>query len=309
MKAVRKLEKFNFEGEGAAVALVSKTQGGPANGRTTLITKATSDVDRPLTEDEIVKALGRDVTVSMTIIEFLTRYLSLYWGDAEIVASLMGYSVEDISEGSQSSIVSWAEYLQEELEPITFSKSSAVNKAKENLGVFVDKYLNKSNDNPEELEIMTDKTLTPEQIEEMVQKATEDVRKSLEAEYKAKDEARQVELDVLKSAEAARQSAHFSAEAATYKSLVGDVVETEALAKALQALSTVEDAAPVVEVLKALRTAKGQEDLLVSKGKDTPETDGSYEAKVEALAKSLQKDNPALKDFEAYVQAADQLRT
>lgn len=42
---VKILSDFNFEGEGAHVALVSKLQGGGANGWTTLITKSTSDIE------------------------------------------------------------------------------------------------------------------------------------------------------------------------------------------------------------------------------------------------------------------------
>lgn len=48
----KRLSKFSFEGDGAAVALVGDFQGGPANGMTTLLTKATSDIS----EEDIEKA-------------------------------------------------------------------------------------------------------------------------------------------------------------------------------------------------------------------------------------------------------------
>lgn len=50
MKAKRKLTDINFEKEGSAVALVGKHQGGPANGVTTLILKATDDISEEATK-------------------------------------------------------------------------------------------------------------------------------------------------------------------------------------------------------------------------------------------------------------------
>ena len=41
VKAKRKLTDINFEKEGSHLALVHKVQGGGANGRTTLVMKAT----------------------------------------------------------------------------------------------------------------------------------------------------------------------------------------------------------------------------------------------------------------------------
>ena len=49
----KRLSKFSFEHDGAAVALVGDFQGGPANGVTTLITKSTDDI----TDSELEKAL------------------------------------------------------------------------------------------------------------------------------------------------------------------------------------------------------------------------------------------------------------
>lgn len=52
-EAKRRLTDISFEHEGAHVALVSIHQGGPANGVTTLITKATNNLDA----EEVAKAL------------------------------------------------------------------------------------------------------------------------------------------------------------------------------------------------------------------------------------------------------------
>lgn len=53
-KAKRRLTNINFEREGSHVALVGKHQGGPANGITTLVTKATNDIS----EEDVEKVLS-----------------------------------------------------------------------------------------------------------------------------------------------------------------------------------------------------------------------------------------------------------
>ncbi|ATW58227.1 hypothetical protein CNR37_00007 [Pseudomonas phage ventosus] len=84
-KATRRLTDIKFEHEGAHVALVGKHQGGPANGITTLITKATNNI----TQEQIEKA--STVSVTMQFPEFLRKFFGLYWDDAEVLSAVMGY--------------------------------------------------------------------------------------------------------------------------------------------------------------------------------------------------------------------------
>lgn len=94
-KAKRRLTDISFEHEGAHVALVSKTQGGPANGVTTLITKATNAIDKDIIEK------ATTVTVEMQFPEFLRKFFGMYWDDAEVLSSVMGYGrteYPDVSE-------------------------------------------------------------------------------------------------------------------------------------------------------------------------------------------------------------------
>lgn len=53
LKAKRRLSEIKFEHEGAHVALVLNSQGGPANGITTLITKSTSDISDQQVEQQL----------------------------------------------------------------------------------------------------------------------------------------------------------------------------------------------------------------------------------------------------------------
>lgn len=70
----RRLKNFDFKGENAAVALVSKDQGGAANGYETLI----------------IKSNDPDVAVTMTFGDFLYRFYGLWSGDADLVSRIAG---------------------------------------------------------------------------------------------------------------------------------------------------------------------------------------------------------------------------
>ena len=89
--AKRKLSNFNFEAEGAHIALVHKDQGGPANGVDyALITKATKDI----TVKDVEKA--SEVTVTLNIVDFLRKFFDLWYDDALVLAAVMGYDVSDV---------------------------------------------------------------------------------------------------------------------------------------------------------------------------------------------------------------------
>lgn len=84
-KAKRKLSEISFEKEGAHVALVSKDQGGGANGHNyALVLKANKF------SPEFVEKM-QQVRVTMELPDFLRKFFGLYWDDAEVLASMMGY--------------------------------------------------------------------------------------------------------------------------------------------------------------------------------------------------------------------------
>ncbi len=241
-KAKKRLSKFNFEDDGAAVALVGKFQGGPANGVTTLITKSTSDI----TDEELNKALDEPE-------ENLTS--SVESGDEDVVTK-----AED--------------------------------------------------DKPTNEEV----NMTQEEIQEMINKAAGDLAKEQVAEiekaYEAKIEATDKELQVLKAAHETRTEQEYLNKAADYAQFLGEDADKAAIAKALRAVEGLEEAAPLMDVLKALKDVAAKDDLLEEVGKSATEAQPTdFEAKVEVLQKSLMEADPKLKEFEAYVQAADQLRT
>ncbi len=83
-KAIRKLKDITFEHAAAHIALVSKEQGGGANGHNyTLLMKSRS-------EDFVQKA--SQITVTMDIVEYLSRFFHLWSVDAELLARSLGFT-------------------------------------------------------------------------------------------------------------------------------------------------------------------------------------------------------------------------
>jgi hypothetical protein len=109
--AKRRLTDIKFEHEGAHVALVGKHQGGPANGVTTLITKATNDI----TQEQIEKATT--VTVEMQFPEFLRKFFGLYWDDAEVLSSVMGFGRTESPDTNEK------DWIDQKVESINIMKS------------------------------------------------------------------------------------------------------------------------------------------------------------------------------------------
>lgn len=109
--AKRRLTDIKFEHDGAHVALVGKHQGGPANGITTLITKATNAI----TQEQIEKA--STVSVTMQFPEFLRKFFGMYWDDAEVLSAVMGYGRTEYPDTTEK------DYIDSRVESINIMKA------------------------------------------------------------------------------------------------------------------------------------------------------------------------------------------
>lgn len=109
--AKRRLTDIKFEHDGAHVALVGKHQGGPANGVTTLITKATNNI----TQEQIEKA--STVSVTMQFPEFLRKFFGMYWDDAEVLSAVMGYGRTEYPDSTEK------DYIDSRVDSIDIMKS------------------------------------------------------------------------------------------------------------------------------------------------------------------------------------------
>lgn len=113
-KAKRKLKGFDFAKEGAAVALVGPSVGGPANGIPLLIAKANNF------SPEFIQKM-QQIQVTYELPEFLRKVMNMYYEDAEVLARMMGY-VEP--EKEEEDYDDWYEnYIEEKLSAFTIIKS------------------------------------------------------------------------------------------------------------------------------------------------------------------------------------------
>lgn len=111
VKAKRKLTDINFEKEGSHLALVHKVQGGGANGRTTLVMKATDKYS-----EEFIKKASQ-VKVTLSLPDFLEKFFHVWGEDAELLATMFGYEPsEDESEDEYSTQSFWSWYREKAME-------------------------------------------------------------------------------------------------------------------------------------------------------------------------------------------------
>ena len=118
-KAKRRLTDIKFDHLGGHVALVGKHQGGPANGYSTLIFKATNDVPNDIIEK------ATQVSVTMDFEDFLIKFFNMYYEDAEVLATLLGFEKEDEEDSSEEYDYEreYKKYIDKRVAAITIMKS------------------------------------------------------------------------------------------------------------------------------------------------------------------------------------------
>lgn len=94
-KAKRKLKEIDFSADTAHIAMVHKTQGGPANlSEGALIMKSVNY------SEEFIQKMQK-VQVTMEIPEFLQKFFGLWKDDAAVLAALMGYTESEGEDDDQ----------------------------------------------------------------------------------------------------------------------------------------------------------------------------------------------------------------
>jgi hypothetical protein len=117
-KTKRKLSNIDFSTEGAHLALVSKDQGGGANGANyALVMKSTN-----FTDEFVAKAAK--IRITMDIEDFLMKFYGLYYDDAEVLARALGFdtAAEDMGE-SEAEISTYEDYIQSRVDAIEVLKA------------------------------------------------------------------------------------------------------------------------------------------------------------------------------------------
>ena len=270
--AVRRFLDISFDDPTAHVALVSKEQGGPANGYTTLVTKA---IQQPAPE----------VSVDMTMESFLTYFFDMWRDDAQALAKLLGYadsrsamdalltqygvdneySLPDdvyrdyidafygpLSFGTVVTVLKSLQSGEKKIETLSDTELLAVKKAKDGVAVFVQKTAGNQSDQKEKSKVSNDTILAD------IKKAAEEVQ-VLKAQLQATSEQNkelQEQVAVLK------QKAEADAEAVrieTRKAALKAVAPADTLDVLVDSLKSVSDDAfrAVVDTMKAnLEVAK-----------------------------------------------------
>lgn len=312
-QAKKRLSNFSFEADGSHVALVGKHQGGPANGVTTLLTKATNEI----TNEQVDKATM--VQVEMNIVDFLTTFFDLWYEDAIILAKIMGLDTEE--DNTEQDVDWWEEYINQQVSAVTLMKSlvmdkseAEVNKAVASLkpeellsilevqkkfeqalsskeGVLALKdasspSVEKSNNKGKQMSEFVTKAVHDAAIAKAVDEAVSKAVQEKEQEVVAKQAELTAALEVVKAFEAKEKESVEKGRKKAFKEAGVADEQVESLYKSTEALST-EAFDIVVKAMAQKEKALAESDLFKEQGisgeAQTVEEDG-----VAALTKSYQ---------------------
>lgn len=314
-QARKRLSNFNFEGSGSHVALVGKHQGGPANGVTTLLTKATKSI----TDEQVDKATM--VQVEMNIVDFLTTFFDMWCEDAIVLAKIMGL---DTDPEEQEDSVDWYEqWINEKVSAVTLMKSlvmdkseAEVNKAIASLkpeelltlletqkkfeqalssqeGVTAPKdakspSVEKSNNKGNKMSEFVTKAVHEEQISKAVEEAIAKTAKEQEEKIVAKQAELDAALEVVKGLEAKEKDSVEKARKAVLKEAGMTDEEVETLYKSTEALNA-EAFEVVTKAMAKDKKAIEESDLFKEKGVSGETLSVKEEDGVAALTKAYQQ--------------------
>lgn len=291
-KAKRVITEFNFEEEGASIHLVSKKQGGAANGFKTLIKKSNATSKLPDVEEvevDIQKKLEQ-IKVTMSMEEFLQKFFHIYYDDAELLTAMLGFQTEHEA---------YMEALEEDSEQMTCSDYIA-----SKLSSFeIMKSMHEGNyEQASALDYVTilelQENLENKLNEEMMDKVS--IEKSLLADLEDKAGKLDAEIEVKKSLEAQVQElteqldtikkAQVEAEEAAMKERLEGVVaedKIESLAKSLLGMPK-EAADLMIDTLTNAQKKTEESDLFVEKSLEgEPEIKSDKEERELAMQKAL----------------------
>lgn len=293
-KAKRKLKDIDFSNQGAHVALVSKDQGGPANGHDYALVIKSNNFSQ-----EFVQKV-QQVRVTMELPDFLRKFFNVYYEDAEILARMMGYETATEEESVETS---YEDYIQSKLNAFEILKSAAESESiaetfsklseDEYLSMLkdqelVEKALVKIEKSKEVTDVteakvetivadevtVSDKTLDEEKVKKMeqeeVQKAVDKAVAEAVASLQKANEAQKIELqkalELVEVFKAEKKQAISKARNDSLKSVVADEAKAEILFKALDKLEDQAEFDAVVGVLKSLQEVVEKSELFKEAG-------------------------------------------
>lgn len=286
-KAKRVITEFDFDKEGASVHLVSKKQGGAANGFTTLIKKSKATASLPELEQVEIQKKLEQIKVTMSMEEFLRKFFNIYYDDAELLTAMLGFQTEyeAYMETEESEPYSHADYIASKLSGFEIMKSVHEGNYQDAsaLDIVTILELQENLENKLNEEMMDKVSIEKSRFTELESKEL-DLTKALEDKQalEAQVEALEAELTVIKQA---KVDADTAAMKARIEGLVAeDKIET--MAKSLLAMDK-ESADLFVASLESAKNTKEESDLFVEKSAEgEPEVKTEQEEKELALEKA-----------------------
>ena len=319
-KAKRKLSDISFEKEGAHVALTSKAQSGPANGHDyALVLKGNNF------SEEFVQKM-QQVRVTMELPDFLRKFFSVYYEDAEVLARMMGYEKPEVSEEVKTQ--DYEDYIQSKLEAFEILKSAndadslsqvlseldeteylAMLNDQERIEkalIDIEKATQESapaasaegNDTSPACEVKSEEVSASVNKEELEKSKMEDEVKvetvekaQFELVQKALDEQKvqlQKALDTIAHFQAKEKEAINKAKTEKVKAIVKDESKVEAIAKAALSLESEDDFTAFLAAMEAMMTTVETSEMFVEKGASTQEETVVQESAVAKLLKAKQ---------------------
>jgi hypothetical protein len=320
-KTKRKLSDIDFSGEGSHIALVSKQQGGPASGADyALVLKANKF------SEEFVQKM-QQVRVTMELPDFLRKFFSVYYEDAEVLARMMGYEKPEVTEEAKTA--DYEDYIQSKLEAFEILKSANDAESLSQVLSELDEteYLAMLNDQEriekalEDIEKATKESApaaladgndtstnagveniegvsTSVNKEELEKSKMEDEVKvetvekaQFELVQKALDEQKvqlQKALETIALFEAEKKEAVNKAKTEKVKAIVKDESKVQAIAKAALALESEDDFNAFLSAVEALVATVETSEMFVEKGASTQEEPAVKESAVAKLLKAKQ---------------------
>jgi hypothetical protein len=313
--ARKRLSNFSFESEGSHVALVGKHQGGPANGVTTLLTKATNKI----TDEQLEKATM--VQVEMNIVDFLTTFFDLWYEDAVVLAKIMGLDTEP--DEQEDTIDWWEKYINEKVEAVTLMKSLVMDKSEHEVNKAIASLkpeellllletqkkfeqalssqegvtalkgakspsVEKSNNKGNEMSEFVTKAVHEEQVSKAVEEAVAKAVKEQEEKIVAKQAELDAALEVVKGLEAKEKESVEKGRKAALKDAGVAEDEVEVLYKSTEALNA-EAFETVVKAMAKDKKAVEETDMFKEKGVSGEAVSTVEEDGVSALTKSYKE--------------------
>lgn len=287
-KAKRHITEFNFEEEGASVHLVSKKQGGAANGFTTLIKKSNATSQLPDVEDISIQKKLEQIKVTLSMEEFLRKFFDMYYDEAELLTAMLGFETEHeaymktLDETSEP--ITHADYIASKLSSFEIMKSMHEGERPQISALDIVTILELQENLEKHEEIMDKVSIEKSRFTELEAKETElatelELRKSLEA----KVEELTTELDNIKKAQA-------DAEAVAMKARIEGLVseeKIEAMTKSLLAMDK-ESADLMIETLSSSAKKVEESDLFVEKSAEgEPEVKDEKDVRVNNIQKAF----------------------